>query len=107
LQADRKDKNNDTSSSLDFLTNQNLNESIVLEIDTSVAHRQKYVHLCSYFKMNDSVLLRPGIPGIGNTRISETYGSKYFAEGEVEMGEEGECIFRSTFTCGAKAIVDF
>jgi potassium/chloride transporter 4/5/6 len=68
----------------------NLNESIALQIDTNEALKQRYVHLCTYFMLNNSVQLRPGIPGIASKRpVTENYKSRYYNEGEVDVGEEG------------------
>lgn len=72
-------------------SNQYIDESIALKIDMTEALKQKYTHLCTYFEMsNDSVELRPGIPGISSKEpVSENYKSRYFSEGEVGAGEQG------------------
>ena len=60
------------------------------EIEKDDPIRQKLVHLCHYFKMEDSVELRPGIPGMSSsTPISENYKPSYLDEGEVYPGEKG------------------
>lgn len=52
--------------------------------------RQRFIHLCNYFNMTNSVKLRHGIPGISNSRPTlENYKPNYIDEGEVYPGEVG------------------
>ena len=72
-------------------SNFSINGTSVLQMDTDESLKNHNLHLCSYFKLNNSVQLRPGIPGIASSGpISKNYKSNYFSEGEVYVGEQGE-----------------
>lgn len=81
-----------SSEKLNKNSNVLINDSnIALQRDMQESYKKQKVHLCSYFMLNNSVQLRPGIPGIANIGpISNNYKSNYFSEGEVYLGEKGE-----------------
>jgi hypothetical protein len=58
--------------------------------DLDEATKNKFIHLCHYFNMSNSIELRSGIPGISSRRpISENYKPSYTDEGDVYPGEKG------------------
>ena len=61
------------------------------EISKDDPVRQKFIHLCHYFRMENSMEMKQGIPGISSpTPIAENYKSSYTDEGEVSPGVQGE-----------------
>ena len=80
-----------TNTTTGFMNDSSIGKSEVAEMDNDEAIRKRYVHLCGYFKLNNSVQLRLGIPGIANKGpISKNYKSNYLNKDEVSVGEKGE-----------------